>query len=133
MKQKATKFCSYNYDHNLSHGFEIISISLTFGTHDITIPFDEMYLVFTKMVNSHYTVFLTISEVQNEDASGHKSRFQWFLAHLSRRLIGELLVMSPQPKGGGDILFLVRIPLASASASALLRFRALSFEPMDGF
>ena len=37
--------------------------------------------------------------------------------------------MSPQPKGG-DILFLVRIP--SASASALLRFRALSFEPMDG-
>ena len=39
--------------------------------------------------------------------------------------------MSPQPKGGGNILFLVRIP--SASASALLRFRALSFEPMDGF
>ena len=44
-------------------------------------------------------------------------------------------IMSPQPKGGGDILFLVRIPSASAavSASALLRFRALSFEPMDGF
>ena len=40
-------------------------------------------------------------------------------------------IMSPQPKGGGDILFLVQIP--SASASALLRFRALSFEPMDGF
>ena len=33
--------------------------------------------------------------------------------------------------GGGDILFLVQIPLASASA--LLRFRVLSFEPMDGF
>ena len=41
--------------------------------------------------------------------------------------------MSPQPKGVGDILFLVRIPSASASASALLRFRALSYEPMDGF
>ena len=40
------------------------------------------------------------------------------------------IFMSPQPKGG-DILFLVRVP--SASASALLRFRALSFEPMDGF
>ena len=38
--------------------------------------------------------------------------------------------MSPQPKGGGHIV-LVGIP--SASASALLRFRALSFEPMDGF
>ena len=35
----------------------------------------------------------------------------------------------PRTEGGGDILFLVRIP----SASALLRFRALSFEPMDGF
>ena len=39
----------------------------------------------------------------------------------------------PPTEGGGDILFLVRIPSASASASALLRFRALSFEPMDGF
>ena len=43
------------------------------------------------------------------------------------------------PNRRGGILFLVRIPLASASAStsasasALLRFRALSFEPMDGF
>ena len=43
--------------------------------------------------------------------------------------------MSPQLKGGGGggggggALFLVRIP----SASALLCFRALSFEPMDGF
>ena len=38
----------------------------------------------------------------------------------------------PQPKGGGgDILCLVRILLASASV--LLRFHALSFEPMDGF
>ena len=41
----------------------------------------------------------------------------------------------PPTDGRGDILFLVRIPSASASASAsaLLRFRALSFEPMDGF
>ena len=49
------------------------------------------------------------------------------------------------PTKGGDILFLVRMPSASASASAsasgsasasestLLRFRTLSFEPMDGF
>ena len=44
------------------------------------------------------------------------------------------VIMSPQPKVG-NILFLVWIPSASASASAsaLLRFRALSFEPMDGF
>ena len=35
----------------------------------------------------------------------------------------------PNRRGGGDILFLVRIP----SEYALLRFRALSFEPMDGF
>ena len=55
MKQKATKFNSCNYladksqlSHNLSHGFEIVSISLTFGTHGITIAFNEMYLVFTK-------------------------------------------------------------------------------------
>ena len=39
----------------------------------------------------------------------------------------------PQTEGGGGTLFLVRIPSASASASALLRFRALSFEPIDGF
>ena len=47
-------------------------------------------------------------------------------------LIGDIYV--PPTKGGG-ILFLVRIPSASAfaSVSALLRFHALSFEPMDGF
>ena len=36
-------------------------------------------------------------------------------------------IMSPQRKGGHIVL--VRIP----SASVLLCFRALSFEPMDGF
>ena len=48
-------------------------------------------------------------------------------------LIGDIYV--PPTKGGGDILFLVWIPpgSASASASALLRFRTLSFEPIDGF
>ena len=46
-----------------------------------------------------------------------------------------LTLLCPPNQRGGDILFLVRIPSASASASAsaLLRFRALSFEPMDGF
>ena len=39
----------------------------------------------------------------------------------------------PPTEGEGNILFLVRIPSALASASALLRFRALSFEPIDGF
>ena len=37
----------------------------------------------------------------------------------------------PQPKGGGHIVFGADDPIPSASA--LLRFRALSFEPMDGF
>ena len=36
-------------------------------------------------------------------------------------------IMSPQPKGGGAYCFCCR------SASALLRFRALSFESMEGF
>ena len=44
-------------------------------------------------------------------------------------LNGDIYV--PPTEGGGGILFLVRIP--SASASAELRFRVLSFEPMDGF
>ena len=41
----------------------------------------------------------------------------------------------PPTEGGGGILVLVQILSASASssASALLRFRALSFEPMDVF
>ena len=44
--------------------------------------------------------------------------------------VGKLLTINyVPPTEGGDILFLVRIP----SASAMLRFRALSFEPMDGF
>ena len=37
-----------------------------------------------------------------------------------------------QPKVG-DILFLVRIPSASASASSWLLSEAISFEPVDGF
>ena len=43
------------------------------------------------------------------------------------------VIMSPQQKWGRDILFLVQIPSASAAASALLCFRVLSFEPIDGF
>ena len=41
-------------------------------------------------------------------------------------------IMSPQPKVG-DILFLVRIPSASVSASVKLLSDAISFEPVDGF
>ena len=64
--------------------------------------------------------------------ASEKLMFPFFLALYNGSQVS--IVMSPQPKGG-DILFLVWIPLgsasASASASALLRFHALSFEPMD--
>ena len=62
-----------------------------------------------------------------------ENRFSHDEAHISQ--IKRCYQLCPPNRRGGDILFLVRIPSASASASAsaLLRFRALSFEPMDGF
>ena len=45
------------------------------------------------------------------------------------------VLLCPPNRRGWDILFLVQIPSASASASAsaLLRFHALSFELIDRF
>ena len=58
-------------------------------------------------------------------------KWTWIYNYELEYRISQSCYVPPTEGGGGgeDILFLVRIPSASAS----LRFHVLSFEPMNGF
>ena len=87
-------------------------------------PCKQLHIYLT---NIHIKTVFKLGDNSIRVTSLCNSYWLWYM----HKVVG-WAIMSPQPKGW-DILFLVRILSASASASALLRFRALSFETMDGF